>query len=123
KSKMRRQQEAPWKSGPAGADLSRAGAVMAVTGEKMGTFGDKIGEKVSAAAHGNSHLPQGNVKDWAAPTVQSQDELNRVTGADLIGEKSDHLSIHQGNRPRSTSLASSRLNTAVTTATTSTAAG
>ncbi|KAG0127512.1 hypothetical protein HOY82DRAFT_490412 [Tuber indicum] len=124
KSKMRRQQEAPGKSGPAGADLPGVMAAMAVPGEKMCALGDKVGEKVGAAAHhvGNSH-PQGNAKDLTVPTVQSQDELNRVTGVDLMGEKSEHLPIHESNRPRSTSLASSRLNTAVTTATTSTAAG
>lgn len=121
KSKMRRQQETPGKSGPVGADLP---GVAAIPGEKMSTLGDKIGEKVGVAAHGRDpHLPQGNIKDWTIPTVQSQDELNRVTGVDLAGEKSEHLPIHQSNRPRSTSLASSRLNTAVTTATTSTAAG
>ncbi|RPA96574.1 phospholipase D [Choiromyces venosus 120613-1] len=124
KSKMRRQQETPGKSGPPGADLSGIAAAIAVPGEKLGTLGDKVGEKVGAPVHdGNSHLPQGNVKDWAIPTVQSQDELNRVVGGDAMGEKSEHPPIHKSSRPRSTSLASSRLNTAVTAATTSTTAG
>lgn len=117
KSKMRRQQEAPVKTGPPGADLP--------------AFGDKLGEKVATDLGikldgNNKNLAQGNLKDWTTRHVANQDELERARRDDPPNEKIEfhppqHIQDeHAGNRPRSTSHASSRLNTAVTTATTST---
>ncbi|RPB13430.1 phospholipase D [Morchella conica CCBAS932] len=121
KSKMRRQQEAQGKTGPpGGSDIPG-----------MPQFGDNLGEKVAKDLGikldgNNKNLAMGNLKDWTTPTVANQEELDKVRRDDPPSEKIEfHPPQHvqdefTGNRPRSTSHASSRLNTAVTTATTST---
>lgn len=111
KGKMRRQQEAPGKSGPAGSEVA----------EKISRGGEKLG----IVNPPSQEHPAGDSKDWMAPTLQSNEDPEKVCRDDPsrpTSGRSENPTL-EGNRPRSTSYDSTRLNTAVTTATTSTMAG
>ncbi|KAL7272848.1 Phospholipase D1 [Rhizina undulata] len=110
KTKARKQHETPGKAFPNGSESPNMNPV---NEEKFGSIGERVGTN-------------GAFRQQANNNAHSQEELERTRGDDIsftLNDKNEFRPVDQQSiRPRSTSHASSRLNTANTSNTSNTAA-